>query len=407
MYRCKKCGHVSQEKIGRCPTCRSFDIEASKEGESDLTPLNLVEMVEGETFSSGLKEFDLVSNQLHRGSLVVLAGPPGCGKSTCALKISANVADQGRKVFYFAGEESKYQARKRAQRIGAESGNIQISRDLDLNNMLAVIDKHRPDLVIIDSMQKITSKEGELNIVKLAADRFLNLCKALQNVIIMIGQVSKDDRMAGPRIVEHTVDVYLRIDKDHRNLRILSAEKNRLGSDEEIGVLEMTEKGLVSYNPEEAYTKKEQRRGSALGMLRFGKRFMVCEVQCRQSGKKGRVVADGLNSRRVEMIAAVLEDLAEIEFEKGLMVKLALGLKGDDTSLDLCVAAALLSTYYKRPPPAGNVFAGEISLTGEVLVLADLEQRQRATERMIGPKGELVSAENCEFIELLPKSRFV
>ncbi len=402
MWKCQQCGVVSHEQRAKCGDCGAFAIMFLKEGESLLQPLNEVETSTQVRFGSGIQEVDIVLNKLHPGSLIVLCGEPGAGKSTLAIQVCANVADTGKKVIYFAGEESKAQVRERAKRVKADSASVLITDAMELYGMLSILDKERPDLVVIDSIQTVKGKPDEKNVIKLAGERLLNIAKALNTVIIVIGHVSKDDSLAGPRHLEHTVDIYMRIDLDRHGLRILSAQKNRFGSTDEIGVLQMKEKGLVSYNPEEAYTKKKNpREGTGLGLIKLGKRYMIVEVQTLLGGKKGQITAQGIAKKRVELVIAILEKHLRIKFEEGIFCNLALGISSSDPSLDLTIAAALLSSYTGKANAIDELYCGEMSLSGEVLELNDIDARTRAVKRVLGKDATVISSEVCDFIEHL------
>ncbi|MBE6196030.1 MAG: DNA repair protein RadA [Rikenellaceae bacterium] len=402
-YFCGNCGFEAPKWLGRCPSCgewNSFTEEViAKESSSVATtlagelpahrPERVKEIRKSETrrIDTGNREVNRVlGGGLVPGSLILLGGEPGIGKSTLSLQIA--LADNGLKTLYVSGEESAEQIKMRADRLGIGNEECLIYTETLLENITTQIREQRPDVVVIDSIQTIyteliDSSAGSVSQIRECAATLLKVAKRLGVSIFIIGHITKDGTIAGPKILEHIVDVVLQFEGDSNlSYRILRGIKNRFGATFEIGVFEMAEEGLKEVeNPSEILMSHydEPLSGIAVGASVDGIRPYLIEVQALVGsaayGTPQRS-ATGYDGRRMNMLLAVLEKRVGMKmFQKDVFLNFAGGFKIADTGLDLAVVAAVISSYYDRPILDGVCCAAEIGLSGEVRPAPRSEQR--------------------------------
>ena len=444
-FFCKNCGYESPKWLGKCPACGEWntfaeEIIAKESGSvaASLTrlpsskPQRISEIRENTTerVSTGNPEVDRVlGGGLVRGSLVLLGGEPGIGKSTLSLQIA--LADNGLRTLYVSGEESAEQIKMRAMRLGAGNDECLIYTETLLENIVAQIEELRPDVVIIDSIQTIyteliDSSAGSVSQIRECAATLLKYAKTTNTSIFIIGHITKDGTIAGPKVLEHIVDVVLQFEGDNNNVyRILRGNKNRFGATFEIGVFEMLDAGLRSVdNPSEILLTHYDAplSGIAVGAAVDGIRPYLIEVQALVGnaayGTPQRS-ATGFDSKRMNMLLAVLEKRVGMKmFSKDVFLNFAGGFRVADPGLDLAIVAAIVSSYYDRPLMDGVCCAGEIGLSGEVRPAPRTEQRISEAARLgfkrivvsgyasVAKKVKGIEVVRITGIEQLPKALF-
>ena len=408
-FFCRACGNESPKWLGKCPACGEWNtyVEEVIQKESGAASSQLVRPARtqpqkvSEIIQSNVKRIDLGNSEVNRvlggglvkGSLVLLGGEPGIGKSTLSLQIA--LADNGLKTLYVSGEESAQQIKMRAERLGVGNEECLIYPETLLENIIAQADETQPDLIIIDSIQTIytdllDSTPGSISQVRECAATLLKYAKSNGISIILIGHITKDGTIAGPKILEHIVDVVLQFEGDNNNIyRILRGIKNRFGATFEIGVFEMRGQGLVNVeNPSEILLSHydEPLSGIAVGAAADGLRSYLIETQALVSnaayGTPQRS-ATGYDMKRLNMIVAVLEKRVGMKmFQKDVFLNFAGGFKISDTGLDMSVVAAIISSYFDRPIAEGVCCAGEIGLSGEIRPAPRSEQRISEAARL-------------------------
>lgn len=415
-YFCKECGNESPKWFGQCPACgawgtcseevisRAGSDGSSHRGESASRPRRVADIEEadyGRITLSSTEVNRVLGGGLVKGSLVLLGGEPGIGKSTLSLQIA--LATTGIKTLYVSGEESAAQIKMRASRLGVANEDCYIYPETLLENILAQIETMQPDLVVIDSVQTmyseaIESSAGSVSQIRECAARLLKVAKEKGVSVLIIGHITKDGTIAGPKILEHIVDVVISFEGDNNNVyRILRGIKNRFGATYEIGVFEMREEGLREVdNPSEILLSHfdEPLSGVGVGAAVDGIRPYMIEVQALVSnaayGTPQRS-ATGYDYRRLNMLLAVLEKRVGMKmFQKDVFLNFAGGFKVQDTGLDLAVVGAVISSYFDRAIGEGVCMAGEIGLSGEVRPAPRTEQRIAEAARL-GFKRVIVS----------------
>ena len=420
-YSCSACGNVTTKWSGRCEACGEWNtivedgglsvgpkkgsIGGMKGNAIKLTDLASQEAPVPRTHS-GIDELDRVlGGGLVPASAILVGGDPGIGKSTLLLQAAARFAEAGLKVLYISGEEASAQVRMRAQRLGLGSANVQLGADTNLRNILTTMDTEKPDLVIIDSIQTmwadtVESAPGSVSQVRSAAHELTTFAKRKGASVILVGHVTKEGQIAGPRVVEHMVDtvLYFEGERGHQ-FRILRAVKNRFGASDEIGVFEMSGRGLEEVkNPSALFLTDRENTvpGAAVFAGIEGTRPVLVEFQALVAPSplsQPRRTVVGWDSGRLSMILAVLEARAGIAFS-GLDVYLnvAGGMRVNEPAADLAVAAALLSARENTPLAENCVVFGELSLSGALRAVAQTENRLKEAQklgftRVIGPVG--------------------
>ena len=410
-YVCRECGYDAPKWLGKCPSCgawNTFDeLVVAKKGSSvaaavtssavpKAKPQRVQDIKTGET-----KRIDVGQSEVNRvlggglvpGSVILVGGEPGIGKSTLALQLA--LADNNLRTLYVSGEESAEQIKMRAERLGIHNEECVIYTETLLENIVAQCEAIKPDMVVVDSIQTIytdlvDASAGSVSQIRECASTLLKYAKGSGTPIFIIGHITKEGTIAGPKVLEHIVDVVLQFEGDGNNTyRILRGIKNRFGATFEIGVFEMLEKGLRSVeNPSEVLLSHydEPLSGIAVAATVDGIRPYLLEVQALVSqaayGTPQRN-ATGYDSRRMNMLLAILEKRVGLKmFQKDVFLNFAGGFKVSDPGLDLAVVAAVLSSYFDRPINEGLALAGEIGLSGEVRPAPRTEQRISEAARL-------------------------
>ena len=407
IFVCQECGATFAKWQGRCTSCgawnsviEEFDL-APKTGQviqSDNKPLPIAEisLQATERIDTGLAELDLVlGGGLVPGSLTLLGGEPGIGKSTILMQLALAIGSGGGRVLYVSGEESAAQVRLRAERLGSLADDLWLLTENNLEAVLNHARKQDISLLIVDSIQtvflpELSAAPGSVSQVRQCGNELLKLAKESGIAVVLVGHVTKDGNLAGPRVLEHMVDTVLYFEGDRlANLRLLRAIKNRFGSTNEIGVFEMTERGLMPLDDPSAVFlthRDKEVAGAAVGCVLQGARPVLLEIQALTSPTgygNARRLASGLDYNRLLIILAVLEKKVGLNLSnQDVYVNVTGGLRVDDPAVDLAVAAAIASAYFDRPLPADMVALGEIGLTGELRPTGQAEQRFREAARM-------------------------
>lgn len=402
-FFCKECGYESAKWMGQCPGCRQWntfveELVGKKESPSGKArplarskPAHLSEISieEKDRTSTGYEELDRVlGGGVVAGSLVLVGGDPGIGKSTLLLQVCRNLAASGQKVLYISGEESLKQIKLRANRIGTVTGELLFLCETSLDSIQETIGEVRPDVVIIDSIQtmfreEVASAPGSVSQVRESTNLLMQIAKGEGITIFIVGHVTKEGVVAGPRVLEHMVDTVLYFEGDrHASYRILRGVKNRFGSTNEIGVFEMREQGLVEVeNPSEFMLdgRPEGASGAVVACAMEGTRPILLEVQALVTQSNlgiPRRTAAGTDYNRVNLLMAVLEKRCHYEMGRyDAYVNMAGGMKMNEPALDLAIVLALVSSLKDRAVDEKTIVFGEVGLSGEVRAVSMAEQR--------------------------------
>lgn len=437
VFFCQNCGHESVKWMGQCPACREWNTfveepaapkaagksSARQRGGGVNAPVRIrdVSMEEHSRFRTGISEFDRVlGGGVIPGSLILIGGDPGIGKSTLLLQACRNLAEAGPEVLYISGEESLQQIRMRAERIGEMPDSLLLLCETDLETAGETIRTRKPSVCVIDSIQtmysgEISSAPGSVSQVREATAVLLQLAKSLGISIFIVGHVTKDGAVAGPRVLEHMVDTVLYFEGDrHASYRILRAVKNRFGSTNEIGVFEMRESGLAEVpNPSEYMLsgKPAGASGSVVACSIEGTRPVLLEVQaliCRTAFGMPRRTAAGCDYNRVNLLMAVLEKRCGIPLSDcDAYVNLAGGIRMNEPAVDLGIVLAIVSSFKNIPVSDKLMVFGEVGLSGEVRAVSQAEQRVQEAKKLgfeavILPKANLKNCRGIGGICLLP-----
>jgi len=418
VYVCQNCGAESAKWIGRCNACGQWNTYVEQRiskgparsgsllKEVRAVPLNLDEVQ-----SDQVNRIDLRNGEFNRvlgggivpGSLILIGGEPGIGKSTLALQVALQI---DLSTLYISGEESPQQLKLRAERLGGGKGACQVLAETNLQAILSQVEHSKPQLLIIDSIQTLYSDEiesaaGTISQVRDCAAQLLRVAKETHIPVILIGHINKEGNIAGPKVLEHIVDTVLQFEGDtHHLYRILRASKNRFGSTSEIGVFEMTGEGLREIiNPSELLINQQAAdlSGSAIAANVEGIRPILIEVQALVSsavyGTPQRT-STGFDTRRLSMLLAVLEKRASFKLaSKDVFINIAGGLRVDDPAIDLAVISAILSSTVDIPIDPFTCFAGEVGLSGEIRPVNRIDQRLGEADKL-GMKRILMPAFN-------------
>lgn len=403
VFECQACGFRNSKWMGKCPNCGAWDeflelsetqkkvlkeISSSNPSAETAIPITKIKEENLERFSSKSKELDLVlGGGIVPGSLTLIGGSPGVGKSTLLLKIAGNVAKEEEKVLYVSGEESLGQIKIRANRLEANSDNLYLLPEIKLENIFLELEKNKYDLLIIDSIQtlyseKLTSAPGSVSQVREITFELMRWGKDTQTSIFIIGHITKEGSIAGPRILEHMVDTVLYFEGDSgAELRLLRGFKNRFGSTSEIGIFEMTKDGLISANDisKKFFTRGNPQAGSATTVTMEGTRPIVLEVQAlvSESGYPNpKRSSTGFELNRLNMLLALLERKLDLPFNRyDVFINIAGGIKITETATDLAIVAAIISSFRNRPLSKDTVFIGEVSLIGDIRDVFNIDLR--------------------------------
>lgn len=423
-YICTQCGFESLKWIGKCPECdtwNSFTEEIIETGKKtahktaatgSIYRINEVIAAEEERVKTGIKEFDRVlGGGVVPGSVILLAGDPGIGKSTLAMQVAANLSST---VLYVTGEESVKQVKLRALRLKVKSDNFLIQSETNLNSILAGINETSPSVVIIDSIQTVHLEEfdnspGTVTQIRECTSALMDVAKKKHFAVIIIGHVTKEGNIAGPKVLEHIVDTVLHFEgESDYAFRILRALKNRFGSTNEIGIFEMNESGLVEvHNPSELFLSGRNGNisGSAITSSIEGTRSILIEVQALVTpssyGNPQRVTT-GFDSRRLSILLAVLEKRAGLRLSQAnVFLNMAGGVKITEPSIDLAVCCSIAGGFVDKIIDNKTVIVGEVGLGGEVRSVRFIEKRIKEAEKL-GFSSIIIPEEN--FHKLKPQS---
>lgn len=438
-YVCQNCGYENPKWLGKCPECLQWNTFV-EEIEEKMTPrqeslakqasrstsrpvsINSIAPKREERFSTSIPELDRVlGGGVIPGSLVLVGGDPGIGKSTLLLQVSNNVAETGKKVLYISGEESENQIKMRAKRLKISSDNLYIYTENNLAAIELQIAEVEPDMVIVDSIQTMISPEinsapGTISQIKEGTSKFMKISKSKSISTFIVGHVTKEGALAGPKLLEHMVDTVLYFEGERYNTyRLLRAVKNRFGSTNELGVFEMKSDGLVELeNPSKVLIaeKPNDVSGSVIVSTVEGTRSMLLELQALVAPTNfgyPRRTTTGVDNNRVALILAVLEKVIGMQVHsQDVFVNIIGGLRINEPSMDLGIALAISSSFRNIPVDASVVVTGEIGLTGELRTVSFIEKRIMECEKlgfkkMVIPKGNYLEEFKKDYrIELVP-----
>ncbi len=408
-FFCQNCGHQSLKWAGKCPSCGQWNTFVEEEiretgpgARSELSfnekplPIDTIMSDERERLKSGLEEVDRVlGGGIVRGSAVLVGGDPGIGKSTLLLQVMQHLASRGLRVLYVSGEESARQIKMRGERIGATSGNILILVEVDLENIIKYIRETKPAAVVVDSVQTVyssllSSAPGSVGQVREASERLIIFAKKSGIPVFLVGHVTKDGSIAGPKVLEHMVDTVLYFEGDSgHSYRMIRGMKNRFGPTNEVGVFEMRDRGLVEVlNPSEYFLaeRPEGSSGSVVVPSMEGTRPILVEIQSLVSPTNfgmPRRTAIGVDVNRVSLLVAVLEKVCGLRLgSHDVFINVAGGVRVTEPAVDLGIVSAMASSFLDRTIDPGTVVFGEVGLTGEVRGIHQMELRIREAERM-------------------------
>ncbi|ARW25051.1 DNA repair protein RadA [Pediococcus acidilactici] len=435
-FVCNNCGYASPKFLGRCPNCGKWNTlveermsdpkderksRVSFDGKHTQPQLiSDVAMHEEPRVKTGMEELNRVlGGGVVDGSLVLIGGDPGIGKSTLLLQLSGQLAETQRKVLYVSGEESASQIKMRAERLKVNSERFYLYPETDMSSVRAVIEELHPEYVIIDSVQTmqepdIESAVGSVSQIREITAELMQIAKTNNITIFIVGHVTKGGAIAGPKILEHMVDTVLYFEGDlHHTYRILRAVKNRFGSTNELGIFEMREEGLREVaNPSEIFLEERLKdaSGSAIVVSMEGTRPILVEIQALITptifGNAQRT-ASGLDRNRVSLIMAVLEKRAKLTLQnQDAYLKAAGGVKLDEPAIDLALAISIVSSFKNQGTRPTDSFVGEIGLTGEIRRVNRIEQRVAEAQklgfkRILIPKNNLKGWQPPEGIEVV------
>ncbi|MFH0727016.1 MAG: DNA repair protein RadA [Pseudomonadota bacterium] len=429
VFSCQSCGYQAPKWLGKCPDCgqwESFIEEVQRSAGDTRRGPNIPVSIDSATpayeerITTGIAEFDRVmGGGLVPGSLVLIGGDPGIGKSTLMLQALCGLATLGHKVLYVSGEESVRQLMIRSRRLNTVAKTLFVVSETDVEAILAMVDTHRPDVLVVDSIQtlfspNISSTPGSVSQVRDSAMRLMFMAKSTNTSVFLVGHVTKDGAIAGPRLLEHMVDTVLYFEGDRNHVfRILRAVKNRFGSTNEIGVFEMKEQGLVEVtNPSAVFISErpEKASGSIVTASVEGTRPILVELQALASstnfGTPRRTIL-GLDANRVALLVAVMEKKLGMHLmSHDIFMNVAGGVKIVEPAVDMGVVAAVASSFLDRPIQSGSVVLGEVGLTGEIRAISHVEIRVAEIKKMgftrcLIPRGNLVRMAGMNGIELI------
>lgn len=416
IYTCQQCGHASAKWLGRCPECSEWNtfveervVTEKRRGGMAMNsgaqptppaPIKSLDDAREDRVPTGLGELDRVlGGGMVLGSAVLIGGDPGIGKSTLVLQATSELARRGGKgggkVLYVSGEESMRQIKLRGERLGALTEGLLVWSETNVEKVLAAVKELKPLVVVIDSVQTLytddlDSSPGSVGQVREVTGRLIAACKSLDIPLVLVGHVTKDGAIAGPKVLEHMVDTVLYFEGESSHIyRVLRAVKNRYGSVMEIGVFEMTDNGLREVkNPSEVFLaeRPEGAPGSSVVPCLEGTRTILVEVQslvCPSLFGVPRRTVVGVDYNKVLLLAAVLEKKAKIGLANhDIFLKVAGGMRIDEPAVDLAVLAAMASNFFDRPVDPGTVVFGEVGLAGEVRGITQVAPRIREAEKL-------------------------
>lgn len=431
VFFCQNCGHEEKKWLGQCPMCKEWNTfveESISDGVSFSKTVNRAEVVtlssvktdSEERIKTGIEELDRVlGGGIVQGSLILVGGDPGIGKSTLLLQVCQKLSQKKHQVLYISGEESLKQIKLRAMRMGEFTDELSLLCETNLNTIRGVIERRKPEIVIIDSIQTmysedVTSAPGSVSQVRESTNVLMQLAKGLNISVFIVGHVTKEGTVAGPRVLEHMVDTVLYFEGDrHASYRILRGVKNRFGSTNEIGVFEMRQSGLQEVkNPSEFMLngKPEGASGSIVACSMEGTRPILLEIQalvCQSGFGMPRRTAAGTDYNRVNLLMAVLEKRMGLPlFNYDAYVNIAGGIKMNEPAIDLGIILAIVSSYKNKPIGDKVIAFGEVGLSGEVRAVSMPEQRVSEAKKLgfqtcIVPAVSVETVKNIAGIEII------
>ncbi|MEA2017219.1 MAG: DNA repair protein RadA [Campylobacterota bacterium] len=436
-FECQHCGEQSAKWLGKCPSCGGWDsfVELTNEQKeviakvakatsqtSKATSITEIKQDNITRFSTYNDEFDLVlGGGLVPGSLTLIGGSPGVGKSTLLLKIAGNLAKSGKKVLYVSGEESAGQIKMRATRLDANEEDLFLLSEISLESIQDELLRQDYEVAIIDSIQtiysdKLTSAPGSVSQVREITFELMRKAKESEIAMFIIGHITKDGSIAGPRVLEHMVDTVLYFEgESSKEIRMLRGFKNRFGSTSEIGIFEMTAKGLESAKDinRRFFDSTNPQSGSCLTVSVEGSRALIVEVQAlvtESTYPNPKRSATGFDTNRLNMLLALLEKKLDLPLNSyDVFINISGGIKVKESSCDLAVIAAIISSFRNRPISKETVFIGEVSLTGEIKDVYSMESRlnesssQGITKAIIATKPSTKTNLKCFEVDEVTK----
>lgn len=412
-FVCQECGYESLKWMGKCPGCNQWntlveEVEASSKqdghtfarglGDAKQKPekINAIASEKEPRITVKMQEFNRVlGGGIVPGSLVLIGGDPGIGKSTLLLQISNQLAEKNFNVLYISGEESVRQTKLRADRLGVKSDSLYVLAETNLADIANQIEHIKPSLVIVDSIQtvfrdEVTSAPGSVSQVRECTSELMRIAKTYGIPIFIVGHVTKEGAIAGPRILEHMVDAVLYFEGErHHTYRILRGVKNRFGSTNEMGVFEMKEAGLREVlNPSEIFLEERSQgaAGSTVVASMEGTRPVLVEIQALISPSSfgnPRRMATGIDTNRVPLLMAVLEKRVGLMLQnQDAYIKVAGGVKLDEPAIDLAIIVSIASSFRDQPTNPEDIFIGEVGLTGEIRRVSRIEQRVQEAAKL-------------------------
>lgn len=430
IYECVACGYETPKWLGRCPNCQAWNTleeqpkeitqakklvttKVSQENQGKSYKLDEISYTNEQRVSTGFQEFDRVlGGGIVEGSLVLLGGDPGIGKSTLLLQVALQLADSGRKILYVSGEESASQIKMRADRLELSSDSFYLMAETELELIASEIEKIHPELLIIDSIQTMrmsdhTGVSGSVSQVREATNAFMRIAKDNNIATFIVGHVTKEGNIAGPRMLEHMVDAVIYFEGErHNRFRILRGVKNRFGSTNEIGVFEMMSDGLREVsNPSELFLEErlEGATGSTVVPSLEGTRPLLAEIQSLMTPTafgNAKRTASGVDYQKVSLLLAVMEKHCGLLVKnQDAFFKTTGGVKLDEPAIDLAIAISIASSYWNRPCQVDDVFVGEIGLTGEIRRVNQIEPRLKESQKL-GFKRAFIPKNNYHDLDL-------
>ena len=407
-FFCQHCGYMSPKWLGKCPSCNGWNCFAEELVETDSgsraemkfdgkpLPIEDIPAQEGQRTVTGIAEIDRVlGGGIVSGSAILIGGEPGIGKSTLMLQVMKNLAENGHKVLYVSGEESAHQIKLRSNRIGATTKNLLLLVEVSLERILEQIKKVEPAIVVIDSIQTVYSGDlmsapGSVGQVREASSRLILFSKKNGIPVFLVGHVTKDGSIAGPKVLEHMVDTVLYFEGDSGHAyRIIRSIKNRFGPTNEIGVFEMQDKGLKEVpNPSAFFLEQRPQNvpGSVVVPSLEGTRPILVEIQALVSATNlgmPRRTAIGVDHNRVSLLVAVLDKICGMHLGgSDIFINVAGGVRVEEPAVDLGVVAAMASSFLDRPVDSRTVILGEVGLAGEVRAVSQIEVRVKEAARL-------------------------
>ncbi|HFL3259466.1 TPA: DNA repair protein RadA [Clostridioides difficile] len=434
-YVCQSCGYETAKWLGKCPECTKWntfveeiDQKSTKKevfiidkSSSKPVSINSIESKEEERFTTDINELDRVlGGGIVKGSLVLVGGDPGIGKSTLLIQVSSNVANLGKTVLYITGEESESQIKMRAKRLGINSENLYIFAENNLSIIESYLESVNPELIILDSIQTVFSPEissapGTVSQIKEGTSKFMKISKKMGISTFIVGHVTKEGSLAGPKLLEHMVDTVLYFEGERYNTyRLVRAVKNRFGSTNELGVFEMRDLGLVELdNPSKILISEKPKdvAGSVIISTVEGTRPMLLELQALVSPTSFGIpkrTSTGVDYNRVGMLLAVLEKRVGLQIQnQDVYINIVGGIKINEPSIDLGIAISVASSFRNIPIAEDIAVTGEVGLTGEVRAVSFIEKRiaeckKLGFKKIVVPRSNYDVVKETKGIEIWP-----